>query len=62
MYKRDVRREKLRKIRKQLGKDLICLRNQSGISWDELYNNYHITESYIRMPYISIKIFHKNYC
>ena len=33
MYKRDVRREKLRRVRKQLGKDLICLRNESGMSW-----------------------------
>ena len=48
MYKRDVRREKLRRVRKQLGKDLICLRNESGMSWDELYNNYHITEAKMR--------------
>ena len=46
--KRDVRREKLRRVRKQLGKDLICLHNESGMSWDELYNNYHITEAKMR--------------
>ena len=40
-----IKKENLRKVRQKLSADLIRLREESGMSWDELYDNFHITES-----------------
>ena len=40
-----IKKENLRKVRQKLSADLIRLREESGMSWDELYDNFHITEA-----------------
>ena len=39
-----IKKENLRKVRQKLSADLIRLREESGMSWEELYDNFHITE------------------
>ena len=45
MIQPNIKKENLRKVRQKLSTDLIRLREESGMSWDELYDNFHITEA-----------------
>ena len=49
MIPRRIKKEKLKKVRQKLSHDLISLREQSGMSWDELYENYRITETKMKL-------------